>query len=126
MQILVNINQNLANGITPEPLSQEHVNSLVQSFQAHDPRDGAPGTKYLQQLDQPQWRRSKLKDVFRGLLCEYTHRRFSQIYFAPSFTSHHNKHEYTHYHKHDNPTIIHAHTSQQPPIHKTSTTPHLP
>jgi hypothetical protein len=45
MQILVNINQNLANGTTPEPLSQEHVNSLVQSFQAHDPRDGAPGTK---------------------------------------------------------------------------------
>jgi hypothetical protein len=45
MQIIVNINQNLANGTTPEPLSQEHINSLVQSFQAHDPRDGPPGTK---------------------------------------------------------------------------------
>jgi hypothetical protein len=45
MQILVNINQSLANGTTPEPLLQEHVNSLVQRFQAHDPRDGAPGTK---------------------------------------------------------------------------------
>jgi hypothetical protein len=48
MQILVNINQNLANGTTPEPLSQEHVNSLIQSFQAHDPRDGAPGTKHTE------------------------------------------------------------------------------
>jgi hypothetical protein len=48
MQILVNINQNLANSTTPEPLLQEHVDGLMQSFTAHDPRNGAPGTKHTE------------------------------------------------------------------------------
>jgi hypothetical protein len=48
MQILVNINQNLTNGTTPEPLLQEHVDGLMQSFQAHDPRNRTPGTKHTE------------------------------------------------------------------------------
>jgi hypothetical protein len=48
MQILVNINQNLANVTTPEPLLQEHVNSLVQSFQH---MIQGMEQKYRQQLD---------------------------------------------------------------------------
>jgi hypothetical protein len=43
MQILVGIHQNLANGTSPELLSQEQVNHLMQStFEAND-GNGAPG-----------------------------------------------------------------------------------
>jgi hypothetical protein len=43
MQILVGIHQNLANGTSPELLSQEQVHQLMQSTFDDNDRDGAPG-----------------------------------------------------------------------------------
>jgi hypothetical protein len=44
MHILVGINQNLANGTSPELLLQEQVNHLMQSTFEADDGNGAPGS----------------------------------------------------------------------------------
>jgi hypothetical protein len=44
MQILININQSLANGTHPEPLQQDHITSIMNNIQELN-RDGAPGTE---------------------------------------------------------------------------------
>ena len=52
MHILVGIHQNLANGTSPELLSQEQVNHLMQSTFEADDGNGAPGSDhYRKQLD---------------------------------------------------------------------------
>jgi hypothetical protein len=43
MHILVGIHQNLTNGTSPELLSQEQVNHLIQSTFEADNGNGAPG-----------------------------------------------------------------------------------
>lgn len=43
MQILVNINQSLANGTHPEPLQQEHIASIMNNIREPN-RDGVPGS----------------------------------------------------------------------------------
>jgi hypothetical protein len=44
MHILVGIHQNLANGTSPKPLSQEQVSHLMQSTLEADNGNGAPGS----------------------------------------------------------------------------------
>ncbi len=107
MQIIVGIHQNLANRTSPELLSQDQVNCLMQSMLEGDDANGAPGNIITKSSSTTQQETGqKEQNVSWGLICECSHSLASlTIYIALTSTQNNHEHKYP-------TTLLHAQKSK--------------